>query len=104
MRTCPLGLFVVAAVLQAAPVRGQLLEAGGTIATACRGIEGKSLCGKISYFRWYMKRGCTEIEKEDRRKPGTHGTLTRLWNLLKCADCRLRADRQRVCLGCAAHD
>ena len=45
MRACRLGFFVVAAVLHAAVGRGQSLEVGGTIATACRGIEGKSLCG-----------------------------------------------------------
>ena len=45
MRTSRLGFFVVAAVLHAAVGRGQSVEVGGTIATACRGIGGKSLCG-----------------------------------------------------------
>ena len=45
MRTVRLGIVVVAAVLHAAPGRGQSLEVGGTIATACRGIEGSTLCG-----------------------------------------------------------
>ena len=45
MRTFRLGLLVVAAVLHSAPGRGQSLEVGGIIATACRGIEGSTLCG-----------------------------------------------------------
>ena len=50
MRTCRLGLFVVAAVLHSSPGRGQSLEVGGIIGTACRGIEGKSLCGGGAHF------------------------------------------------------
>ena len=45
MRTCRLGLFVVAAVLHSTPGRGQSLEVGGIIGTACRGIGGQTLCG-----------------------------------------------------------
>jgi hypothetical protein len=45
MRMCRLGFFVVAAVLHSGPGRGQALEVGGIVGTACRGIGGSTLCG-----------------------------------------------------------
>jgi hypothetical protein len=38
-------ILVVAAVLDSAPGRGQSVEVGAILATACRGVEGSALCG-----------------------------------------------------------